>query len=168
MLKDWRRAAAALVCAATVGLTGCGFNADTLQPYTQADGANVEAGDVKVRDLVAVLDGEGEAFLTGQIIADADDELVEVTGQAIGYDNQPAGQLSVDFDQIELTANEPANLLSTPIRLTSDELAVGSTVRLTLVFASGAQAEVVAPVHSADDAVYGSASPQAPSASPRG
>ncbi|MDO5534323.1 MAG: hypothetical protein Q4F65_06705 [Propionibacteriaceae bacterium] len=178
-----RRRRAATIVAAGIGasllLTGCGFDMQTLQAYTPAHGVSIDvtAGEnsrqLKVRNLLIVADDQGEGILSASIVSPVDDELVRVEGAAHTMDNQVGSPLTVTGSPVELTANRLAVLTDPTAAFTvsSPDLQPGLTVDLKLTFASGLEASAIAPVMSAEDPVYGavSAAPSAaasPTASP--
>lgn len=146
-----------LTVAAALVLTGCGFSAQTLQPYTPSNGVNLDVGAIKVRNLVVIADGEGNGILSGSLVSSADDALASVQVVPLLTGNEPGSPLTVTPTRnVPLTANELAILTDpTPAVIVSgQELAPGQTVTVTLGFASGTTGEVTAPVMTHDDPAY--------------
>lgn len=169
-----RRAASTFVAGLGVSLllTGCGFNMQTLQPYTPAHGVNVdvaagEAGrQLKVRNLLVVSDAEGQGILSASIVSPVADRLVKVEGNARRADNTVGAPLTFSGSAVEFRPNQIAVLTDgDPYTVTSPDLKPGLLVDLTLTFESGAQASAQAPVMSYEDPIYSSFSPS-PVASP--
>ncbi len=167
-----RRAVSTFVAGvgASLLLTGCGFNMQTLQQYTPAHGVNVDlqAGEanrqLKVRNLLVVADEDGSGFVSASIVSPVADRLVKVEGNAHKMDNSTGAPLNVSGSAVTLEANRLA-VLTDPqaaFTVTSPDLKPGLTVDLTLTFASGLQASAIAPVMSAEDPIYAeiSASPR--------
>lgn len=147
---------------ASLLLTGCGFNMQTLQQYTPAHGVNVDlqAGEakrlLKVRNLLVVSDDSGKGFLSASIVSPVADRLVSVEGVAHKVDNSAGAPLSVQGSSVTLEPNQLA-VLTDPepvFTVSSPDLKPGLTVDLKLTFASGLEATAIAPVMSADDPIY--------------
>ena len=157
---------AAGVCASLL-LTGCGFNMQTLQQYTPAHGVNVDlqAGEgnrqLKVRNLLVVADESGKGVLSASIVSPVADRLVSVEGNAHKMDNSVGAPLQISGSAVELEPNRLA-VLTDPepaFTVSSPDLKPGLTVDLVLNFESGLQAKAIAPVMSAEDPIYASAKP---------
>lgn len=156
-----RTLGAAVVLGAALTLSGCGLNAQTLQPYTPAHGVNVENGGVKVRNLLIVADEQGRGVLSGSFTTAADDTLTSVTGTALNPDGSAAGVLSVTGGPVPLKRTGLAVLTSgsSPIQVSSPVLKPGLLAQVVLNFASGGTATVTVPVLSATDPIYASVAP---------
>lgn len=173
-----RRAARTFVAGVGVSLllAGCGFNAQTLQPYTPAHGVNVdvaagEAGrQLKVRNLLVVADDSGKGVLSASIVSPVADTLVRVEGVAHKADNSLGSPLRVSGGPVELLPHRMAVLTEAGIdgfTVSGSDLKPGLTADLTLTFKSGVQASAIAPVMSSKSAIYASISPApTPSATP--
>src|SRR3712207_2591902 len=88
-----RAAASALLTAVLVLVGGCGLDAQTLQPYTPADGVNVNVGTVarvQVRNLLIISAEPGQGIVSASLTADAPDALVAVSGTASALDGSGA------------------------------------------------------------------------------
>lgn len=169
-----RRRGARIVVAglgAALLLTGCGFNAQTLQPYTPAQGVNVDTGDVKVRNLVLVSDDEGRGIVSASLISSRADQLTGIQGTPIKDDGTPGAPLTVSGGEpVDLPANQLV-VLTNPqpvLSVSSPDLEPGMIADLTLTFASGATTSLRAPVMGYDDPIYETISPApaSPTASP--
>lgn len=165
-----RRGARAVIASlgAALVLSGCGFNAQTLQQYTPAHGVNVDvrAGDsnqyLKVRNLLVASNADGEGILSASIVSPQGDELVSVEGMALKADNTVGSPLEFSDVSVELTPNQMAVLTgpdAEPITVSGADLTPGLTADLTLTFASGLVARAVAPVTSFEDPIYATVSP---------
>ncbi len=173
------RGLAALVLSAGValGAGGCGFDVQTLQPYTPAEGVNVEVGgerrgDVAVRNLLVLADEQGSGFLSAAVYAPAgEDTLESVSGFPILADGTVGPPLTIEVptgmtfapedDAVVLTSDRPA------ITVEGEDMQPGLTVELTLTFSqAGATQPLQVPV--VPQAEYPMVSPPAgtPSASP--
>lgn len=146
---------------ATLVLAGCGFEAQTLQPYTPGQGVNVTSGPVDVRNLVVIGDGEGSGLVSASIVSSEADRLTGVTGNALKPDGSDAGELTASSASVELPANELVVLTSAeqPVTVQSEQMVVGGAVELELQFSSGAVASAIAPVVSADHSIYATITP---------
>lgn len=164
-----RRAARALIVGASAALllTGCGFNMQTLQPYTPAHGVNIDvaAGEnnrqLKVRNLLIIADEDGRGVLSGSIVSPVADTLTEIAGIPMKADNSPGAALTVTAPEIELMPGSMV-VLTEPepvVRVSSADLRPGLTADLTLTFASGRTVKATAPVMSYDDPIYATVGP---------
>ena len=166
MESTTRRRRGARMLVAGVGaallLTGCGFDAQTLQPYTPAHGVNATAGVVKVRNLLVVSDAQGKGIVSASLVSPDSDRLTSLTGTPIKADGTTGAALQ--FSSTTQVALQPNQLvvLTEPqpvIQVSSPDLKPGLTVNLTLRFASGSETTLVAPVASFTDPIYASVSP---------
>ncbi|MBK8461912.1 MAG: hypothetical protein IPL36_02280 [Nigerium sp.] len=165
-----RRVARALIAgvSAALLLTGCGFGAQTLQPYTPAHGVSIDVTasesnrQLKVRNLLIVAGESGEGVVSASVVSPVADSLVDVSGTPLKADGTKGTPLSVTKaadvalkpDQlVVLTTPEPA------VRVASPDLRPGLTADVTLTFASGRTAQAIVPVMSYDDAIYATVSP---------
>lgn len=147
-----RRAARAIVTAAfaatvLLGASSCGFDAQTLAQYTQAEGVNVNsqvdpdtnAPLVKVRNLAVISNADGEGFLSGAMFgyhrAD-DDRLVDVSVATVAPDGSAGTPFQVDMPgPIDVPSGGVAQLFGDDIiTVTGDELRAGFTAHITLTF----------------------------------
>ena len=172
-MKNSRRTAlrvrtlgAAVVLGAALSLSGCGFDSQTLQPYTQAQGVNVDEGTVKVRNLLIIADDAGNGVLAGSFAPSTDDTLRSVTGVAVASDGTQAGVLTVTGIPVSLPGGKLTVLTSVdaPVRVTSPYLKPGLLAHLQLGFGSGVATTVTVPVVSVKDPIY---TPAATAVSPR-
>ncbi|WP_454227400.1 hypothetical protein [Propioniciclava flava] len=113
-----RRAAHVMIAAAASALllSGCGFNAQTLQPYTPAEGVNTQIGDVKVRNLVVVSDDEGHGYLSASLVSPKNTALVSVAGQSDQARRDCGGVVQGRWRAARLPTLEPARGLDQPDR----------------------------------------------------
>lgn len=154
-----RTVGAAIAVAASLSLTGCGFNAQTLQPYTPAHGVNVDHEGVKVRNLLVIADGQGKGVVSASIVSAEGDTLESVSGSAIKADGTDGGALTVTAAPVELPAGKLVVLTDQSPRLsvTGPELKPGLTARLKLTYGSGQATDLVVPVMDAERAMYADA-----------
>lgn len=164
-----RTATAAVVLGAALALTGCGLNAQTLQPYTPAHGVNVDDGAVKVRNLLIVADDKGHGVLSGSFTTDKSDVLAAVAGTALRADGTKGSTLTVTGAPVKLTENGLAVLTASdnPIRVQGADLKPGLLAEVQLTFGSGLAKTVTVPVLSTTDPIYSQVASQVtPSATP--
>ncbi|MGA4669022.1 hypothetical protein ACPCG0_04350 [Propionibacteriaceae bacterium Y1923] len=147
-----RTAAAALALAGVVALGGC-TSTFTAQPYTPGIGTNVDAGPVKVRALVLVLDGES-AQLTGSIVGLEADTLLGITGHAqdAAFDN--LGALSFPDTRIAIAKDKLTPLTDKNLVTQAGDLTLGLTAEITFNFENSGSATVQVPVVDASHADY--------------
>lgn len=172
-----RRVARALIAGvgAALLLTGCGFDAQTLQQYTPAHGVNVDvtAGEnnrqLKVRNLLIISDDKGEGVVSASVVSPVADSLVAVSGTPLKADGSKGGALTVTKDgEVALKADQLV-VLTTPepaVRVSSPDLRPGLTVDLTLTFASGRTAQAIVPVMTYENAIYATVSPSPTAVAP--
>lgn len=180
-LFRWCAGLATTVVALAV-MTGCGFNAATLQPYHQSDGIDFQTGSltqnpdqpvVKVRNLLILADSSGHGFVSASLLTDppvgetsATARLTSVSGVALKPDGSDGSPLTVgSFSPITIGSDQLTVLTDLPaITLEGTDLKPGGTVRLTITFASAGSFEQIVPVIASDNPVYATVSP-APSSS---
>lgn len=164
-LTGWATAA---VAALAVALTaGCGFDVQTLQPYTPADGVNFQLGGptgptLKVRNLFILADDHGSGFLSASMITDdGSDTLRSISGVALKSDGTTAGELTVgSFTPIPIGSGTLVVLIDqAPITVTGADLRPGLGARLVLTFASAGPKSIDVPVIDSSDPVYAGVTP---------
>lgn len=147
---------------------GCGFDVQTLQPYTPADGVNYTHGDgvngtpqLKVRNLFVLADGAGNGFVSASMIVDnGSDTLRSISGVALNADGSDGGAitvgtfapLAIGTDRLLVLTDEAPITVSGPLR-------PGFEARLTLTFAEAGEISVVTPVIASSDPVYSGLTP---------
>lgn len=166
-----RRGLVALVLAAGLLLAtaACGNDAQTLRPYTPAEGVNVDvgAGDtlrvVHVRNLLIICATPGTGVLSASIVTDGRDELTGVTGSSFKSDGSPGAAITTKLTDSVTFANGAQIVLTdrAPITLVGADLAPGLTATLTLAFANAGDVTVIAPVVDGAEPQYASISPAA-------
>lgn len=168
-----RRAAvaAALSLTVTLGLGGCGFDVQTLQPYTPSQGVNATVGeneDLMVRNLTVISRAKGTGFLSGTLTSYSEARLTGVSGTALAADGNTAGTLSVALPgPVELAPGNAVVLTDgTEITVTGQGLEAGLTAELTLDFGSVGSTTLQVPVVDGDLPEFSTVSPSpAPSTS---
>jgi hypothetical protein len=168
------RAVAVLFTMGLVLVAGaCGYGAQTLRPYTPAEGVNLDVGNradpksvVHVRNLLIVSKTPGQGVLSATIVTDGRDELTAVSGNAIKGDGSEGGSFTATLPNTLSFANGAAIVLTdgSPIVLSSADLAPGLTANLKLQFRNAGEATAVVPVADGNEPQYASITP-APAAS---
>ena len=102
--------AALLLAVGLLLATGaCGTDAQTLRPYTPADGINLDVGNpsdattvVHVRNLLIISRAPGQGVLSATLMTYGRDELTGVTGTAIKVDSTTGSPFTAALDQHRL------------------------------------------------------------------
>jgi hypothetical protein len=158
-------AALLMVLAASVA-TACGFEQQTLRPYTPAEGVNFDVGGdrgVKVRNLMILSRTEGEGFLSATMVAGDRNQLTGISGKAIKSDGTDGAPLAATIQSpITLESGVPVILTDgPPITVRSPDLEAGLLAEVTLQFSPAGSTTVRIPVVDANEGPYASVSPQA-------
>lgn len=175
----WARRAASAIAAGAIGLSlsGCGFEAQTLQPYTPAEGVNLTVGSedpagqgVKLRNILIIADPKtGEGFLSAAIVAGQDDKILSITGQELSPDGENSkGTVNAELGQpLELPAGQLIILTDgSKLAITGAKLEPGLTAELEMVFAEAGLATVTVPIVDSTKPDYIGVSPSAAASSP--
>ncbi len=155
MASTLRRIGVSLCVPLALALTGCGMDAQTLQPYTPAEGVNSSVGSVMVRNVLIVADNTGRGVLSASVATYGDDTLTGVTGTPQKSDGSLGSPLVVTSTGLPATlaANTLTVLTDAPVRIavTSPDLKPGLLADVTLTFAKAGPVTLVAPVLSSDE-----------------
>ncbi len=164
--RTLRTAGVAAALGASLVLTGCGFDAQTLRTYTPAHGVNVDVNDVKVRNLLVIANGSGQGRLSASIVSPRADTLTGVTGFATNPDGSQAGTLTITGGNgLPLPPNKLVVLTgegAPRVGVGGSALKPGFNVTLQLTFGSGGVTELRVPVMDAKDPIYRTAAPELP------
>ena len=161
-----RVVAALLMVLAVSVATACGFEQQTLRPYTPAEGVNFDVGGdrgVKVRNLMILSRTEGEGFLSATMVAGDRNQLTGISGKAIKSDGTDGAPLAATISSpITLESGVPVILTDgPPITVRSPDLEAGLLAEVTLQFSPAGSTTVRIPVVDASEGPYASVSPQA-------
>lgn len=161
-------AAAAASVVLALGLTGCGFDLQSLQPDTHGQGVNTEAGGVKIRDLLIVETSSETGRLAGTLISSsAADQLVSVSGHVITLEGNQGAALTASGSAVQVPAGGLVVLTDGPgVMVTSSDLRAGLTATITLRFQSGAETTVTTVIVDTQSPVYRTVTP-APTGGPQ-
>lgn len=155
MASTLRRIGVSLCIPLALALTGCGMDAQTLQPYTPAEGVNSTTGPVMVRNLLVVADSTGRGVVSASVATYTDDTLTGVTGTPQKSDGSLGSPLVVTSTGLPkaLPANTLVVLTDAPVRVavTSPDLKPGLLADITLTFAKSDPVTLVAPVMSSSE-----------------
>lgn len=168
-----RSLVATLISIALLALaSACGMNAQTLQPYTPAEGVNANVGPtgqwVQVRNLMILSREDGTGYVSASLVATERDALTGITGAPITLEGTPGAPLTTTMpDPVGLTAETLVVLTDRElITVKSDDLIVGGAAELTLSFSTVGDLTILVPVVDATQPDYATITPSpAPSAS---
>jgi hypothetical protein len=172
-----RRTLTALAAAAvvTVGTAGCQVFSPTQTdyPYLPADGIQANLGNVAIRDLVLVVNGSGEAIVSGGVVNEGDQPVTvqfapQQQGGSAGSGTelqlQPREQVDLAKQGLQLSGVTAKAGAMMPVSVTSN--AAGTTLLNVPVLASTGYYSTVTPApapSSATPAVTSTATPGATS-----
>ena len=164
----WRITRAWVAVLMIVGLlsaTGCTY--PTLRHYTPADGVNLEAGGLKVHNLMILSHQEGSGFLSATLTADQPDALTAVSGVALKPDYSVASTLTVSMPGPVAVGNQDMVILTKGpfITVKGQGLKAGLEADLTFQFEKAGDLKIRVPVVDGDLPEYATLTP-VPSASP--
>lgn len=168
-------AALLLVLGLLLASTGCGMHVQTNEPYTPADGINIDVGGpgtasvVHVRNLMIISRKPGSGVLSGSLVGDSRDSLTEVSGIALKMDGSDGAPFTATITDTVSLGNGALVVLTdrAPIPVTSADLAPGLTARVTLRFENAGETTLRIPVVDGNEPQYRSISPApSPSSSP--
>ena len=146
----------------------CGQNVQTNQPYTPAEGVNLDVGDpadpdnvVHVRNLLLISWAPGEGVVSGSIVTDGRDALTSVSGTPIKVDGTEGAPFTATIPNTVSIANGAQVVLTdqTPITLTSPDLMAGLDATMTLAFQNAGEATLRVPVVDGNEAQYATLKP---------
>lgn len=161
-----RRIAAALLL--SIGLTalvaGCGFNAQTNQPYTPADGTNADIGDggtLKIRNLVVISRTKGEGVISATLIGNADDQLTSVAVAPTKVDGTPAAAVTTTpTAPLQLGGGSLTVLTNVaPLTVQAPDLVAGLSATVTMNFAKAGPVTLNCPVVDGTQAPWSTITP---------
>lgn len=152
-----RRLVLAAVPVLVLGVAGCSIHEQTQRWYPADNGVNTEAGDIGLRNVQVISDGEGTATVVATLTnrGDADDELVEVL---IGDVTADLADGAVDIPVSGVTGIGPDSERVDGFDVEADP---GHTVTVEFRFGSAPRTTVHALVRPAEG-VYAEALPAEP------
>lgn len=158
-------------------LSACGFDVQTLQPYTPSDGVNVDvapgpngqpdAGTVKVRGLMILAKSNTSGFLSATLVAQNNDSLTGVTGNVLNTDGSTGPALTVTVSNpIAVGGSSAVELVDrAPVTVTASSLPAGQDADLTLTFSNAGSQTVKVPIIDGNNEIYRTVQPTAPAGS---
>lgn len=176
--RPLRRLALGLSAGLLFVVSACGFDAQTLSPYTPGSGVNVNVGGgpngqpvastVQVRGLMVISDQAGDGYLGGSLYTENSDSLTAVTGYAVKADGSHGSTITAVLSTPITVANSQLVVLTdqTRITMTSADLAPGLSADLTLTFAHAGSQQVLVPVVDGAIPPYNQIASPTPSAPP--
>jgi hypothetical protein len=157
----------------TLGLlfagAGCGMDAQTMKPYTPAEGVNVDVGNatdpdavVHVRNLLVVSKTAGSGVVSASMVTSGRDQLTGLSGVPIKADGSQGAPFKATLTNTVSLANGAQIVLTdiaTPITVTSPDLAPGLTTSITLDFQNAGSVTLNTTVADGNQPQYASISP---------
>ncbi|GAB2589490.1 hypothetical protein GCM10009593_30900 [Microlunatus antarcticus] len=130
---------------AVLPTAACGMNAQTLKPYTPAEGVNFDVGDltvpdsvIHVRNLLVISRAPGEGIISGTFVTSGQDTLTGVSGVPYKIDSSKGTPFTAEQSGPVLLTNNAQVVLTTldPLITVSGAtgLAAGLDADVTLTF----------------------------------
>ena len=167
-----RRLRAGLAVLLSLGLlvvaAACGMDAQTNQPYTPAEGINVDVGDpsdpdsvVSVRNLLIVSKAAGDGIVSASLVTDGQDQLTGITGVPIKADGTDGAPFTATLPNPVVLANGQQVVLTdgAPIMVKSADIVPGLSASLTLTFQNAGEVTVKVPVVDGNEPQYATITP---------
>jgi len=164
-----RAGVAVLLSLALLGVAAaCGMDVQTNQPYTPAEGINVDVGDpsdpesvVSVRNLLIVSKAPGEGVVSASLVTDGRDQLTGITGVPIKADGSDGAPFTASIPNTVSLANGLQVVLTdgTPVMVKSADIAPGLSATVTLTFQSAGEVTLKVPVMDGNEPQYATITP---------
>ena len=167
-----RRLRAGLAVLLSLGLlvvvAACGMDVQTNQPYTPAEGINVDVGNpddpetvVHVRNLLIVSKAPGEGIVSASLVTDGQDQLTGITGVPIKADGSDGAPFTATIPSTISLADGQQVVLTdgTPITVKSADIAAGLSSNVTLTFQSAGEVTLKVPVMDGNEPQYATITP---------
>lgn len=176
--RRFRTALAAAALVTVLPMAACGTNAQTLKPYTPAEGVNFDVGDqsvpdsvIHVRNLLIISRSPGEGIISGTMVTSGRDTLTAVSGVPYNVDSSKGTAFTATMTGPVLLTNNAQVVLTTlnPLMTVSGAtgLDAGLDADVTLTFAKAGTVTTRTTVVNGNLAPYTAITPSAnPSASP--
>jgi hypothetical protein len=154
-------AALLLLLGVVLSASACGMNVQTNNPYTPADGVNLDIGTVHVRNLMILSRTTGEGFLSASMVSADRDALVGVTGNPIKSDGADGAAFTATLPDPVALGNGTLIVLTNRefITLKSADLMPGLSAKLTLNFSQAGQVSIQVPIVDAQNPAYATITP---------
>jgi hypothetical protein len=146
----------------------CGQNVQTNQPYTPAEGMNVDVGDpatpdnvVHVRNLLLISWEPGEAVVSASIVTAGRDALTAISGTPIQVDGTEGAPFTATIPNTVSLANGVQVVLTdeSPITVESPDLMAGLEAIVTLEFQNAGEVTLRVPVVDGNEPQYATIKP---------
>jgi hypothetical protein len=146
----------------------CGRNAQTDQPYTPAEGSNIDVGNpanpdevVHVRNLLIISHAPGEGIVSATIVTDGRDALTSVSGMPIKVDGTEGAPFTDTISNTVPIADGALVVLTdqSPITVKSPDLMAGLDAVVTLTFQNAGEVTLKAPVVDGNEPQYATLKP---------
>lgn len=170
------RIAALLGCLVVLFTAACGFDVQTSQPYTPAEGVNLDVGDpakaqsvIHIRNLLLISSEPGVAVISGSLVTYGRDQLAQISGVPIKADGTDGAPFTADLGNTTTLANGVLVVLTQAgsITVRSPDISPGLSAKLTLTFANaGASGQTVVPIADGSQPQYSQITPSPVVASP--
>lgn len=141
----------------------CGRDVQTDQPYTPAEGINIDVGDpakpnevVQVRNLLIISHAPGEGIVSGSIVTGGRDALTSVSGTPIKVDGTEGAPFTATIPNTVSIANGALVVLTdqTPITVKSPDLMAGLDATMTMAFQNAGEVTVKVPIVDGNEPQY--------------
>jgi hypothetical protein len=141
----------------------CGRDVQTDQPYTPAEGINIDVGDpanpnevVHVRNLLIISHAPGEGIVSGSIVTGGRDALTSVSGIPIKVDGTEGAPFTATIPNTVSIANGAQVVLTdqTPITVKSPDLMAGLDATMTLAFQNAGEVTLKVPIVDGNEPQY--------------
>lgn len=141
--------------------TACGMNVQTNNPYTPADGVNLDVGTVRVRNLTIVSRAKGEGYLAGSMVSSDPEALLAVSGKPIKSDGSPGAAFTGTMSAPVALGNGTLVVLTSRPLITfkSADLMPGGTTTITLQFSNAGEVTISTTVVDGTSPQYETISP---------
>jgi len=161
-----RTAAAGLVVAAALALTGCSATnpITTLGAYEASDGTGTTVGDVRVLNMLVVTQAEGAPGALTGALANGSREAQTVT-LAVGDEEAVRLRVPASGTLLVGAPDAPANYATADLEIAAVDVAPGGLTRLTITTGTGGTVELQVPVldgtHPAYESIVPTSAPDA-------
>lgn len=151
----------ALVLGLVWTMAACGFDVQTNQPYTPADGVNLDVNTLKLRNMMVLSDADGEGFFAGSMVDSTAEQLTAVAGVPVNADGSLGSPLEITLNEpITLPVNQLVTITQLArIPVVGEGLKPGLEAKLTMTFSRSGVVELIVPVVDSTYQAYETVSP---------
>lgn len=144
-MKSRFKLATSLAIIFVLSACGAGSNAQSLQEYAAAEGANYRAGSVWVLNAVFVDNGDGSATLSSSLLNRTEGETSLVSVSASTPEGEALTIASVNPITLKPAVLYPSGVSTADVVLTSDKIA-GEVIRVVFSFSGADPVEMFIPL----------------------